>query len=245
MERHLDDLPKPENAWLLLDDTGILACLYKNPAEDSFALSATALSDRHLDLFSQLPWFHQNEIWLKPAVGETVHTFALRGWQTLRTVVQMQLQEPLPNKAGLSLDTYAGEVQAVTALNNLAFSSHPQQGNKEVAYFEQIISAHDFAPEDLLIYREQGIERGFYWSKPTASNSREIYLVALHPQLHGQGLGQKLIQAGLTFPGTEAGSYFLYVEGNNLAALRAYETAGFSRSHTLHLISPPGATLEQ
>ena len=60
----------------------------------------------------------------------------------------------------------------------------------------------------------------------------EIYVVAVDPALQKQGLGVEITLAGLQWlseRGVATG--MLYVEHDNVAALRTYESVGFQLHH--------------
>lgn|GEM_PF-125596 len=61
----------------------------------------------------------------------------------------------------------------------------------------------------------------------------EVYIVGLHPTLHGLGLGKSLTLAGLQHLKERGASVFgLYVDGENLPAQKLYYDLGFQLHHT-------------
>jgi mycothiol synthase len=61
----------------------------------------------------------------------------------------------------------------------------------------------------------------------------EVYVLAVDPEAQGTGLGSALTVAGLAYL-RERGmpEAMLYVESDNVAALRTYQKLGFAYHHT-------------
>lgn len=63
----------------------------------------------------------------------------------------------------------------------------------------------------------------------------EIYVIAVDPDFQGQGIGTQVVLAGLEWLGSRGVSTgMLYVEHDNVAALRIYERIGFRVHHSDH-----------
>ena len=61
----------------------------------------------------------------------------------------------------------------------------------------------------------------------------EIYVIAVDPAFHGQGLGKALTLSGLAWLSAHGMAHgMLYVEHDNVAAVRTYERIGFHVHHT-------------
>ena len=77
---------------------------------------------------------------------------------------------------------------------------------------------------------------GFCWTKihrGTEPDLGEIYVIAIDPSRHGQGLGKPMTLAGLEWlaeQGLTVG--MLYVESDNDPANATYTSIGFRRHHT-------------
>ena len=184
------------------------------------------------------------------AHGDRVPARALAvsaGLVSVRELWQMRLDltsselPPLAERADIELRTYAGPLddEAVLAVNNAAFSWHPEQGGwteQEIAdrraepWFDAagLFLAADAVTGELL---------GFHWTKVHAAEDGEpalgeVYVVGVAPSAQGRGLGRLLTLAGLHhLRDAGLGTVLLYVEGDNTAAVHTYERLGFSRFH--------------
>jgi mycothiol synthase len=74
---------------------------------------------------------------------------------------------------------------------------------------------------------------GFHWTKVHPDGLGEVYVLAVDPEAQGTGLGSALTVAGLAYL-RERGmpEAMLYVESDNVAALRTYQKLGFAYHHT-------------
>ncbi|WP_083259932.1 mycothiol synthase, partial [Cellulosimicrobium cellulans] len=141
--------------------------------------------------------------------------------------------------AGLRLRTFVpGEDDdAWVRANALAFASHPEQGRLTVADLHDRMREDWFDPAGLhLLEREtSGDLVGFVWTKipvgqEGASREGEIYVVGVVPDAQGEGLGGLLTAVGLAhLARSGVTTAVLYVDGDNTAAVRTYDRAGFAR----------------
>lgn len=154
-----------------------------------------------------------------------------------------QMRRPLPLDAALAAlaDKVAvrgfrtGEDEAAfLALNNAAFSSHPDQGNWDEATLAEREAQPWFDPDGLLLAEDGDRLAGFCWTKidPEAARTGEIYVLGVAPGSQGAGLGAALLAAGCRYlSGRGATTVTLYVDGDNEPARRLYASAGFVVDH--------------
>lgn len=141
---------------------------------------------------------------------------------------------------GVTLRTYAGPADdtALLAVNNAAFSWHPEQGGWGPEQIAERTGADWFDPAGLfLAVDDQGQLLGFHWTKVAdpATGLGEVYIVAVAPEGQGKGLGKLLTAAGLHYlADRKLDTVELYVEGDNTAALHTYTTLGFEE-HERHV----------
>lgn len=176
------------------------------------------------------------EVWVKPEI-QALDLTAL-GFEPYRRLHQMRVPLPLPDGLVEPLDTRAFQPgvddEAVVTTNNCAFAHHPVQGALTLEAFRQEAQAEWFRADGLRIAEIDGRMAGFCWTKihPPADGRpalAEIYVICVDPDFHGRGLGRPMTGAGLTWlveQGLDLG--MLYVEADNVPAIRTYEGMGFS-----------------
>ncbi|MCB7135240.1 mycothiol synthase [Cellulosimicrobium marinum] len=160
------------------------------------------------------------------------------------------LPEPPPVPTGLWLRPFVpGDDDAAwVRVNAAAFARHPEQGRLTVADLHDRVREDWFDPEGLLLLeRGEGGLVGFVWTKvptgqdPSRAPEGEIYVVGVAPEAQGQGLGGLLTAVGLAhLARVGVGTAVLYVDGDNVPALRTYERAGFTRREVHVQYAPDG-----
>jgi mycothiol synthase len=132
------------------------------------------------------------------------------------------------------------------ALNALIFASHPEQGAVTLADLADRQAEPWFDAGDFLRAREatgsngasDGRLIGYNWLKieePDDEGNRlgEIYVIGVHPDAAGRGLGRILMQAGVQrLRARGCTTAALYVEADNQAAVHLYRSLGFV-DHTI------------
>lgn len=152
---------------------------------------------------------------------------------------------PVPDGLRLRPSVPGADDAAWLALNARAFASHPEQGRLAQPDLEARQAEDWFDPAGLLLLERVGPGTtagaagglvGAVWTKvptgqPDDARDGELYVVAVDPDAQGQGLGALLTQAALAHL-ARAGvrRAVLYVDGDNTAAVRTYERAGFARA---------------
>lgn len=127
----------------------------------------------------------------------------------------------------------------ILRVNNAAFSWHPEQGGWTAEQLRERMSVSWFDPHGFFV-AVGGTEpvrlEGFHWTKvhpaqDGAAERGEVYVVGVDPAAQGRGLGQALTAVGVAHLEAEGiDEVDLYVEGDNGAAINAYERLGFTRS---------------
>lgn len=162
-------------------------------------------------------------------------------------------------RADLLLSTFDADRDADDwlRLNALAFASHPEQGGQTRDDLDARRAEPWFDPEDFLLARDQaGTLVGFCWLKvevpegdatgaadggaavsegsPGPAGSvedaeGEIYVLGVHPDRAGAGIGRSLLRAGLDrLRERRVSRVTLYVEEDNASAVRLYRSEGFT-----------------
>ena len=167
------------------------------------------------------------------------------GFAAMRSLFLMRrsLREPLPEArlpAGITLRAFVpGQDEGEwLALNAAAFAAHPEQGSWTRAELEHREAQPSFDPAGFFLAVRAGHLAGFHWTKihePAGGGERtgEVYVVGVHPAEQGTGLGRALTVAGLHYlRGREIPQVVLYVDGENAAAIRLYDSLGFAHIGT-------------
>ena len=139
----------------------------------------------------------------------------------------------------ISFRTYGGtgDDAALLRVNNAAFSWHPEQGGWTESDLAQRVSEPWFDPEGLFLAVDDASSElvGFHWTKVHDGSTGEVYVLGVDPSAQGRGLGRALTLRGLAhlarrFEHHQHATVMLYVESDNLAAIRTYEGLGFALS---------------
>ena len=185
------------------------------------------------------------ELWGRPHRPWHDQLAADMGLSAHRSLHQMRCPLPRPDGAPPAVQTRDLDPERdafhVGAVNNRAFAAHPDQSNQEVDGLLATFTAPAFDPASVrLLDPAPGDDRaeahplaGFCWTKkhperPGRTAMGEIYVIAVDPAYHGEGLGTALTAAGLDWladQGLRTG--MLYVESDNEPAIRAYTKLGF------------------
>jgi len=185
-------------------------------------------------------------VWVNNPRPEHDHIAAVNGLSRGRDLYQMRRRLPVgPEVAGAagSLETRPFrpglDDDAWLAVNNRAFDWHPEQGGWDEATLKAREAEPWFDPQGFLLHEEElgGATRlaGFCWTRVHDDHIPvlgEIYVVAVDPDFRSQGLGRKLVLAGLAYlyaEGLELG--MLYVDAANRAAIKLYIDLGFDLDH--------------
>src|SRR5262249_52893496 len=100
-----------------------------------------------------------------------------------------------------------------------------------------------FDPAGFFLAMRDGRLAGVHWTKVHQQRqaagagpdgrTAEVYVVGVHPREQGTGLGRPPALAGLAYSrAQELPEVMLYVDGENAAAIRLYESLGFARATT-------------
>jgi mycothiol synthase len=199
---------------------------------------------------------HPLRLWAHGDLPAAVRLAAAAGFERVRALWQMRrsLQSQLerPQFAdGVTVRTFVPgqDEDAWTDLNSRAFARHPEQG----AWTREDLDLRErepwFDPDGFFLAERDGKLVGFHWTKIHGPDSGpeggqepganahepigEVYVVGVDPSQRGAGLGRALTLAGLRY--LRAKGLFqvmLYVDESNTAAIRLYESLGFTHWDT-------------
>jgi mycothiol synthase len=159
------------------------------------------------------------------------------GMHAERTLLEMRVNVPLaapndtspvptrPFRPGL-------DEQSWLEVNNAAFHWHPEQGGWDLTTLGQRMRETWFDPDGFLLHDRDGRLAAFCWTKihhEVAPAVGEIYVIAVHPDFHGLGLGRALTVAGLaSIAARGVTTALLYVDADNAPAVGLYGELGFA-----------------
>ena len=122
-------------------------------------------------------------------------------------------------------------------VNNAAFDWHPEQGGWTLEKLHESLDEPWVDLGGFLVHERDGRMAGFCWTKVHDEEDPpvgEIYVIAVHPDFHGLGLGKGLTLEAMGWlhraRGLTVGN--LFVDASNTTAVRMYESLGFQRYRT-------------
>jgi mycothiol synthase len=126
-----------------------------------------------------------------------------------------------------------GDEAEVVRVNAAAFAHHPEQGSMDADELAERMAEPWFDPAGLLVAADGDRLLGFHWTKRHSATVGEVYVVGIDPASQGLGLGKVLVDAGLRhLHDGGAEDVLLYVESDNVPAVRLYEGLGFTHAPT-------------
>ena len=120
------------------------------------------------------------------------------------------------------------------ALNNQIFTHHPDQGGWVMEDLTNRIAENWFDSQGFFIAKKSGVMIGFCWTKIHNDLARqgavgEIYVLGVSKEHATKGLGKSLTLLGLQyFKDLNIKEAMLYVDADNVAALKVYRDLGFN-----------------
>lgn len=177
------------------------------------------------------------------AFGTGEGAAALAASLVLRPVRELlQMTRPLGDETepqvptGWTIRSYQdSDAEAIVSVNAAAFAHHPEQGKLTLAEFTDLTRQPWFSPEGLLVATPAatGAVAGFHWTKRHDRATGEVYVLAVHPEHSGHGLGRVLLESGLAHLSTIGCSkVMLFVEASENRVVELYRSASFVISNT-------------
>jgi mycothiol synthase len=150
----------------------------------------------------------------------------------LHRSIDTKLSEPLTS---VEISTFRdSDADEWLALNNEIFIEHPDQGDWVMQDLTNRMAESWFDAGGFFLARKQGQIIGYCWTKIHHDRVNEgpigeIYVLGVHPTVHGLGLGKALTLTALHyFQSKEIKESMLYVDADNHAALILYKKLGFN-----------------
>jgi mycothiol synthase len=181
---------------------------------------------------------HELRLWAHGDLPAAAALAAAAGFERFRALWQMRrsLGEPLDRPllpAGRTLRTFVPgqDEDEWLGLNGRAFAKHPEQGGWSRHDLELREREPWFDPAGFFIVERDGRMTGFHWTKVHNPHLGEVYVVGVDPAEQGSGLGRALTLAGLRhLRDLGIAQAMLYVDEDNVPAIRMYESLGFTRA---------------
>lgn len=159
------------------------------------------------------------------------------GMARVRALFQMRrpASDPLPETRvadGVTLRAFepGRDERAWLDVNARAFADHPEQGAWTMDDVREREAEGWFDPSGFFLAERDGRLAGFHWTKVHPGKIGEVYVVGVDPEAQGLGLGRTLTLRGLHhLRDTGMDQIMLYVDESNVAAVRLYESLGFTR----------------
>ncbi|MEY8014219.1 mycothiol synthase [Mycobacterium servetii] len=189
-----------------------------------------------------------NRFWAHGTLEAARATASALNLVAVRELVQMRRSlrdiPPVEPVGGMRIRTYAGpgDDAELLRVNNAAFAEHPEQGGWTDADLSERRTEPWFDPAGLfLAFGDSNSDQagrlvGFHWTKvhPDQPGLGEVYVVGVDPAAQRRGIGQLLTAIGIEslahrLAGAADPTVMLYVESDNVAAVRTYERLGFTR----------------
>ena len=142
------------------------------------------------------------------------------------------LAETPPTAGSVPLRSFRpGDEAEIVRVNAAAFAHHPEQGSMDADELAERMAEPWFDPAGLLVAADGDRLLGFHWTKRHSATLGEVYVVGIDPASQGLGLGKVLVDAGLRhLRDGGAADVLLYVESDNVPAVRLYEALGFTHA---------------
>lgn len=236
-------------------DSLLLGCAVITPALDGATSLHVAVDPAHRDLaegvqsallqkaLERTP-AGELRLWVMKATAADDITADALGFTPERDLLQMRVPLPLPAATVASARPVTtrpfrlGEDdENWLAVNNAAFADHPEQGHWTLRDLHERTQSDWFDPDGFLVVDRPDGEGilGSCWTKVHRHEDPvlgEIYVISVNPLLHGEGWGRSLTVAGLQWMADQGIAVgMLYTTASNTAAVRLYESLGFTIDH--------------
>jgi len=188
-------------------------------------------------------WAH-GDLPAATALASAVGFERVRALWTMRRPLQTPLGTP-ELAEGITIRTFrvGHDEDAWIAINRRAFAGHPEQGAWTRADLDLREQEPWFDPDGFFLAEREGRLAGFHWTKVHGSHPGapahgheaigEVYVVGVDPAEQGIGLGRALTLIGLRYLRSRGlPEVMLYVDEANTAAIRLYESLGFTQWDT-------------
>ena len=237
-------------AVTVADESGIIALAQVSSANDSASLEVVvdpgvadqrAVRDDVVETITDSVRHHGGGMlfwWVDDPDPSELALAARIGLQPDRELLEMRRSLPLDVHATVPTRSFVvgADDSAWLSVNNRAFADHGEQGGWTSDTLASRIAEPWFDADGFRLHECDGRLAGFCWTKLHTDHDPplgEIYVIAVDPDFHGQGLGKQLTLAGLdSIAARGITSAKLYVDAANTAAVGMYTQLGFATHRT-------------
>ncbi|PRZ29207.1 mycothiol synthase [Antricoccus suffuscus] len=230
------------------DEAGRNGELAVHPGHRGIGIGASLVEALQQDAPALHVWAHGNLPAAQALAQRAGFDKARVLWQLRRPLDESIAEATLPDGVEIRPFVPGQDEDEWLAVNAAAFATHPEQGHWSRADLDARMAETWFDPAGFLIAEvttdslrsagdesalERGAIAGFHWTKVhdggTPEAIGEVYVVGVEPRAQGLGLGKTLTLAGLHhLHGDGLAAVLLYVDDDNIAAMRLYERIGFT-----------------
>ncbi len=160
-----------------------------------------------------------------------------------RRLHEMRHDLPIGEHASVETRSFVpgADDDAWLTVNNRAFATHGEQGGWTNETLALRLAEPWFDADGFRLHERHGRLAAFCWTKIHYDHDPsigEIYVIAVDPEFHGQGLGRQLTLAGLdSIADRGVTDAMLYVDADNVAAVALYTRMGFTIQRTRQAFS--------
>lgn len=191
-----------------------------------------SLLDAILGVHAHVDWWIRDAA--SPPVGRVVRTLEL-----LRVDLPVRVADVPPGATLRNFEPVRDDAAWLTQ-NNAAFADHPEQGAWREEDLAERTRERWFDPSGFLLLDLDGRLAASCWTKVHELHPDrfgEIYVISVHPDFQGRGLGRVMVTQGLAALGRKGvSSAVLFVDRSNADARRLYESLGFRLEREDHLV---------
>jgi len=153
------------------------------------------------------------------------------GYREVRSVLRMAGSMPIQTSERTRRTAVSAmepeDLAGIIAVNNRAFSDHPEQGAMTATSFASLVDQPGFDPAGILVARKAERVAGFCITKREGSENGEIVVIAVEPMDHHLGIGRELIGEGFdVLRDGGARTVNVWVDEANEAAIGLYASLG-------------------
>lgn len=226
--------------WWVRDAAGLHALAWRDAADGGVQLVVhpsmrdhglgTELAQTTLDDPASTHWWAFGTLESALLVADRLELPLTRQLVVMERDLLTHPAEPVPEPQGLTITGFTeADVDDLVLVNALAFAHHPEQGRLTADDVRLRMAEDWFDPEGLILARstQTGELLGFHWTK-LEDRTGEVYVIGVHPQHEGRGLGRGLLALGLQHLQQRGATRVqLYADAAEERVVRMYTSANF------------------